>query len=84
MDLNSTQEIVQFVASLGIDGEKFAQMMDAKETEQAILADGELIRRYGVNTTPTLVLNGKYLVSPPTAGGYDSMLDVIEILSEQH
>lgn len=83
LDLNSSQEIVQFVASLGIDAEKFAQAMDAESTTAAITADGELTRRYGVNTTPTLVVDGKYLVSPPTAGGYDAMLDVVEDLIAQ-
>jgi thiol:disulfide interchange protein DsbA len=83
LDLHSATQITQFAASLGFDAAEFIQAMNAQSTEAAILADNALVRRYGVNRTPSLVLGGKYLISPSTAGGYENMLDVVEGLIKQ-
>ena len=40
-------------------------------------------QRYGVNATPSLIVNGKYLITPRTAGGFDGMLAVAEALIER-
>jgi thiol:disulfide interchange protein DsbA len=42
------------------------------------------VQEYGVTGTPTLILDGKYRVSPsPAVGNFDVMLDVVDFLIEQ-
>jgi protein dithiol oxidoreductase (disulfide-forming) len=42
-----------------------------------------LSRSYGVSSTPTLVVGGKYYTNPTLAGGFDEMLAVADLLIER-
>lgn len=51
------------VKETNISFEDWKAQFENDETEKAVLADLQLARVYGVNSVPTLVINGKYLVS---------------------
>ncbi len=40
-------------------------------------------RSYGVTSTPTLVVGGKYYTNPSMAGGFDEMVDIADVLIEK-
>jgi thiol:disulfide interchange protein DsbA len=40
----------------------------------------ELIKSYGVEGTPTIVVNGKYRFSPSTVGSYEKTLQLTQFL----
>jgi thiol:disulfide interchange protein DsbA len=40
----------------------------------------DLIKAYGVDSTPTLIVNGKYRYGPSTAGGYPQMVELTQWL----
>ncbi|ULQ45153.1 thiol:disulfide interchange protein DsbA/DsbL [Flagellatimonas centrodinii] len=42
-----------------------------------------LSRSYGVSSTPTLVVGGKYYTNPTLAGGFDEMVAVADVLIEK-
>jgi protein dithiol oxidoreductase (disulfide-forming) len=42
-----------------------------------------LSRGYGVTSTPTLVVGGKYYTNPSLAGGFDEMVDLADMLIEK-
>ena len=39
-----------------------------------------MIRRFGVDRTPTLIVNGKYRVNTESAGGADQAVDLVKWL----
>ncbi len=41
----------------------------------------ELMRRYRVSATPTMVINGKYRTDGSSAGGYDMLMELIDELA---
>jgi protein dithiol oxidoreductase (disulfide-forming) len=42
----------------------------------------ELTRRYRVEATPSVVVNGKYVTTASMAGGFDQLIDLIEALAQ--
>ncbi len=55
-------EIAPFYARYGVDAAKFAAAYDGAAAAQRMEQAGQFIRRSGVESTPTLVINGKYRV----------------------
>ena len=43
----------------------------------------ELLKAYGVDSTPTLVVNGKYRLTAQSAGGLDQVAPLIRYLIEK-
>ena len=52
----------QAARALGIDGEKFDQCLDSGKHTANVRADYELGEKMGVNSTPTIYINGRPLV----------------------
>jgi len=40
----------------------------------------DLIRMYGADSTPTIVVNGKYRLNVSSAGGYDQTIALVKYL----
>jgi thiol:disulfide interchange protein DsbA len=40
----------------------------------------ELIKAYAVDGTPTIIVNGKYRLTPSSAGGYTQSIDLTQWL----
>src|SRR6187402_259395 len=49
-----------YVANAGVDKAKFLAVADSKETHDRIIADTKLIQAWGVDGTPSIIVNGKY------------------------
>ncbi len=52
----------------------------AHEVDQKMRVAADLARRYSVNSTPTIVVNGKYRFGAQEAGSYPKVLEVIDEL----
>jgi thiol:disulfide interchange protein DsbA len=77
-------DVSKVYARLGnIDAGKFVEAahsfaVDAKMRE----ADAQ-IRAYGTDSTPTLIINGKYRLTPVTAGGNDQFIELAKFLVQR-
>jgi thiol:disulfide interchange protein DsbA len=49
-----------YAANAGVDKAKFLAIADSKETHDRIIADTKLIQAWGVDGTPSIIVNGKY------------------------
>ena len=58
--INTMDEIADFYARNGVDKAKFLAAANSAQTTRAMQADMKLIQGWGVEGTPTLVVNGKY------------------------
>ena len=72
--LISRDAIERLFARFGISAEDFEKAWSSFYVNQKMSTAADLVRRYGVNSTPTVVVNGKYVVENRT--------DLLEILDE--
>lgn len=59
LDIEGEKALVEAMAPLGLDPAGLSQCLASKETEARVRADFEAGRGYGVNSTPTLFVNGR-------------------------
>lgn len=59
LDIEGEQALLEAMAPLGLDPAGLSQCLASKETEARVRADFEAGRDYGVNSTPTLFVNGR-------------------------
>jgi len=84
--LTSPKSIAKFAGSLGLEGvdeEKFLKTMSSFAVDAKIRRAMDLARNAGINSVPSVVINGKYLTTGSIAGSNDRVIDVIRELSEQ-
>lgn len=82
--MRSMEELAAFYSQFGADPEKFLATSKSFAVESRLNRDQRKVQEYGVTGTPTLILNGKYRVSPsPAVANFDVMLDVVNFLIDQ-
>lgn len=72
-----------FLVEHGADGAAFDAAFDSEEVNAKIAEASALMRAYRVASVPSIGVNGKYWVSPRTAGGPARMLKVVDYLVER-
>lgn len=81
----SFDEIAAFYGEHGADVEKFKQTSTSFEIESKLARSRELVPKYGVDGTPTLIINGKYRVTGASAGGYPQLVAlVLKLVEMEH
>jgi len=75
------EELSQFYAAFGVDPAKFVATSKSFAVDAKLRKDQRDVQTFGVTGTPSLVVNGKYLVAGNQAvANYDMMLDVVDYL----
>ena len=64
----------------GVNEDEFGKAWNSFEVAQKMRVAQDLARRYGVSSTPTIVVNGKYRTGGQEAGGYTNLLELIDEL----
>jgi protein dithiol oxidoreductase (disulfide-forming) len=64
----------------GIAIDKFVAASKSFAVDVKMRSDDALVRAYHVESTPTLIINGKYRVDPVSAGGMQQMIDLAKWL----
>lgn len=70
----------EFFARFGVDEESFEKAWNSFEVDQMLRRAADLNRRYEITGVPAIVVNGKYRTGGQEAGGYDTLLEVIDEL----
>ena len=65
----------QHAAALGIDTEKFNTCLDSNKYEASIAADFKLGEQIGVNSTPTMYINGRVAIGAQPFEQYQAVID---------
>jgi protein dithiol oxidoreductase (disulfide-forming) len=79
--INTLDELADFYARQGVDRAKFMAIASSPATTAKLKSDYELIRKWGVDGTPTLVVNGKYRVG--AVHSLDEMVTVAQWLAKR-
>ncbi len=81
--LTSPKSIAKFAGSIGLDEEKFLKTMTSFAVDAKIRRSMDLARNAGINSVPSVVINGKYKTTGRIAGSNERVIDVIRELSEK-
>jgi thiol:disulfide interchange protein DsbA len=64
----------------GVPVAKFVAMSKSFGVDSQVRIDEEAIKQFGVDRTPTFVVNGKYRVQVESAGGADGLIELVNWL----
>ncbi len=64
----------------GVSAEDFKNTWGSFEVAQKLRVAQDLARRYSIASVPTIVVNGKYRTGAVAAGGYSSLMELIDEL----
>lgn len=79
--LDTEAKLAEFFGRYGVDEAAFKSTFNSFAVNAKLKRAEELIRRYRVQATPTIVVNGKYLTSGNLAGSYDAWFAIIDDLA---
>ncbi|HJU40043.1 MAG TPA: thiol:disulfide interchange protein DsbA/DsbL [Tahibacter sp.] len=68
--LRSIEEIGKFFATLGVDEKTFLSTAKSFVVEGNLATGQKNLGAYGIDSTPTIIVNGKYRLNAGTAGGF--------------
>lgn len=81
--LETEEQLLDFVAEQGIDRETFKKAMSSFSVEGKVKKALILSQTSGITGVPSMIVNGKYIVDAPMAGGMTEMLNVVDFLIQQ-
>jgi protein dithiol oxidoreductase (disulfide-forming) len=71
------EDVSKFYSRFGVKQDAFLAAANSFTVESAMKRSDSQIRDYQVDGTPTLIVNGKYRVTPESAGGYLQTIDLV-------
>jgi thiol:disulfide interchange protein DsbA len=77
------QDIATFYAKLGVDREKFLAQASSFNIDMQMRRSDQLVIAAEVDSTPTIIVAGKYRVTPRSAGGLDQTVELVRFLVER-
>lgn len=84
-DLSDEAKITGFVAPRGVDRTKFSAAYNSFSVQNKVVRVKQMIRSYGISGTPTLVVDGKYLITGLQPAETIRVLnEVIEMARKEH
>ncbi len=78
--MRDEDEIVEFAAGLGLDGNAFRDAMHSFAVDTSLRRSVQLADAYRITGVPTMAVNGKYKITARLAGGYPQMIQIVEQL----
>lgn len=79
-DLNSPEAFFAWAASKGVDRKKLTAAYQSFAVVSKVARARQLSKAYPLDGVPALVINGKFVSSPASAGGYAQLLRVADQL----
>ena len=83
MPLANEQFIFDWAEQHGVDRKKFADAYNSFSVNNRVEFAKKLTKAYGVEGTPSLVVEGKYLTGPGITGSHESAMQVLDQLIDK-
>lgn len=74
------EDVAKFYEAYGVKADDFVAASTSFAVETKVRRAEELAKRYMIDGTPTIIVNGKYRVGPKSAGSYEKIFDVVNML----
>lgn len=81
--LRTFSDLAEFHAQFGVDADTFESTSESFPVESGMRRGQAEIGKWGIRSTPSLVINGKWRVSPRRGGTFEEMLEVADYLIER-
>lgn len=81
--LQTIDDMAEFHAQFDVDADEFKSTASSFPVESRMRMGKAAVGKWQIRATPTLVINGKYRVSPRRGGTYNELLQVAEMLIER-
>lgn len=79
--MRSLEEMAAFYAQFGVEEDAFMATAQSFNVDTQMRRDQRLLQQYGVNATPTMVVNGRYRVGAnKDVPGFEAMLEIVDFL----
>jgi thiol:disulfide interchange protein DsbA len=78
--LRTIEDLSTFYARFGVDPKKFIAASQSFEVNSKLMRAEQMVKNYGVRGTPSIVVNGKYVVTGASAGSYDQLIELVDWL----
>jgi thiol:disulfide interchange protein DsbA len=83
--LETEPKLAAFFKKFGVDDATFASTFKSFAVDAKVSRAADLIKRYRVPSTPSVVVNGKYLTGGQMAGTYEAWFAIIdELIAKEH
>ena len=83
--LRTIDDLAGFYAQHGVDKAKFLAESASFEVESKLSRANEIVKKDGIDGTPSVVVNGKYRVTAASAGGYPQLLELVDwLVKKEH
>jgi thiol:disulfide interchange protein DsbA len=79
--LETPEKIEAFLTSKGVSKADFQKAFSGFAVESKLARAADLNRRYRITSTPTVIVNGKYVTDAGMAGGEERLFEVINQLA---
>ena len=79
--LRSQAELREFFSRFGVSDADFNSVIGSFSVRSQVNRAEELGTRYGIDSTPTIIVAGKYRTGVSEAGSYERLFDLIEALA---
>ncbi|MEO8001732.1 MAG: thiol:disulfide interchange protein DsbA/DsbL [Arenimonas sp.] len=76
----SLEAIAKFYSKYGVTATQMLAIMNSPSINAKLNRSKQFTIRTGANTTPTIIIAGKYRVSPTREGGFPGMLKTVDFL----
>ncbi len=83
MPLANEQFMFNWMEQHGVDRKKFVDAYNSFSVNNRVEFAKKLTRDYGVEGTPSLVVDGKYLTGPGVTGSHESAMQVLDELIDK-
>lgn len=81
--LQTRADIEQLFAEHGVSRDAFDRAFDSADVAARLDQAEALARRYGIDSTPTVIVGEAYKTGPGMAGSYEAVFDVVDWLLKQ-
>lgn len=81
--LTSIDALAGFYAGYGVSTDKFLAASKSFEVESKIARSLSMVPKYGIDGTPSIIVNGKYRLSRGSAGSDEQVVELVEYLVEK-
>ena len=81
--INNDRTIQKFFLENGIDKKEFKKIYQSDEVDTKIKQAYVMGQRYKITGVPAIIVNGKYLVSGSTAGSFENVTKIMDMLIER-
>jgi thiol:disulfide interchange protein DsbA len=82
-NLNDEASVANFVAQHGVDQNAFRKAYRSFSVDAAVKNAIRLGERYGLDSVPSIIVDGKYRTSAAKAGSYEALMDIVNFLVQK-